>query len=104
MSIQSMDYKRPASQDVIQAIANMPKESLNKDALQVILFATEGGVGCRKTAEGIAYAIKRASDKNIAMLEIITNELCMSEYFFPDSETKARIESLKNKQSSASTQ
>lgn len=91
MDIQLENYHQPASKKVILAMSG---KIFDESAIKIILFATEGGVACKKTAERIADEIEKSPDKTSTMLQLIKNELNMNSYFHPTPRIKELINSL----------
>lgn len=73
--------KQPSSIAINSTILSS-QQPVDKEALEIILFATEGGLGCRETAEDIAAIIKHSINLNQDFFDII-KELIASDYFFP---------------------
>lgn len=73
--------KQPSSISINSTILSS-QQPVDEEALEIILFATEGGLGCRETAEYIAQTIESSADFDQDFFDII-KELIASDYFFP---------------------
>lgn len=94
MSISIFDlenYRRISSKRIISAILPLSEKEIDEDALEIILFATENGLGCRKTAEMIAEAVEFSTDIPKTFFSIIEG-LFLNEYFIPTEEITSAIE------------
>jgi len=92
-------YRQPASLKIIRAILPKKNEEVSEDALKIILFATEYGLGCRETAEAIADNIEKSTDIKLDFFFTI-QDLMLDPYFHPTIEmhalTEAYLERVKN--------
>ncbi|EKE21258.1 MAG: hypothetical protein ACD_7C00302G0012 [uncultured bacterium] len=58
----SEKYRQSASKSIIEIVLPLPETQVDEDALKIILFATEKGLSCRKTAEAIADVVKNSAN------------------------------------------
>lgn len=82
--------KQPSSIAINSTILSS-QQPVDKEALEIILFATESGLGCRETAEDIAAIIKHSINLNQDFFDII-KELIASDYFFPNPQIAGLID------------
>lgn len=83
--------RQTASKRIINTILPLSEKEVDEEALQIILFATENGLGCRKTAEIIAETIEVSANMPKTFFSII-KELSLSDYFMPSDKIAADIE------------
>ena len=92
-------YTNLASKKIIDFVMPLPENQVDEDALKIILFATEHGLGCRETAEAIADNIEKSTDIKLDFFFTI-QDLMLDPYFHPTMEifvlAEAYLERVKN--------
>lgn len=92
----SQIYKQPISKRILTRIFDLPDEEVDKDALEIILYATEHGIHCKKTANYIASIIEESTEINKDMFHIIQG-LAIGDYVYLPPEISGKIETYLDK-------
>lgn len=77
----SQIYKQPISKRILTKIFDLPDEDVDKDALEIILYAIENGIRCKKTANYIVFIIEESKEINKDMFHIIQG-LAIGDYVY----------------------
>ena len=92
MSNELRILKQPSSIAIADTVLSLPNQHIiDKEALKIILFATEEGLGCKDTATAISLTIEESDDINRDMFLII-RDLTGNIYFYSTPEISGLIE------------
>lgn len=92
----SENHKQPTSKRILTKIFDLPDEEADKDALEIILYATEHGIRCKKTADTIAFIIEESIAINKDMFHVIQG-LKIGDYVYLPPEIHGKIETYLEK-------
>jgi hypothetical protein len=94
MHIQLGKLRETASQQIIEKINSLPMGEVSPDSVVAIIHAIENCIGCSKTANEITGLVLKSSNVDSTIQKIFSDDLQMSDYFFPDEKMHHLIQSL----------
>lgn len=89
-------YRQPNSKRILNKVFDLPDEEVDKDALEIILYATEQGIRCKETADNIAFIIEESVEIKKDMFHIIQG-LAIGDYVYFSPEMSVKIKTYLDK-------